>query len=247
MNLEKKAKLKIGVSFILMIVLTITCFIILNNKTANAEEKENIFESVETLQVDYTNTPTYKEEGYKDLKSWWESLQESRTNEANKLQADIDAANGLSEEQLDELDELKNKIAGAESFSAIEDYKENADKILSEAKPVIQTENSNNSVSTSNNSSATSGSYSGSYYDFLRAGVVNHNGNKFTYYSQSVLPGGGLNIPGRHVSGGFVCDGDGYIVLANSAANGTVVNTPWGAGKVYDKGTNGNHYDVYVE
>lgn len=80
------------------------------------------------------------------------------------------------------------------------------------------------------------------------AGVINWGGYKFTYYSQSVLPGGGLSIPGRHVNAdGYVCDGDGYIVLANSAPNGTVIATPFGApGKVYDSGTTGNHFDVYT-
>lgn len=84
---------------------------------------------------------------------------------------------------------------------------------------------------------------------FLFAGVVNWGGYKFTYYSQSVLPGGGLVIPGRHVSAaGYVSDGDGYIVLAGSAPKGTVYATPFGApGKIYDRGTVGNHLDVYVQ
>lgn len=83
---------------------------------------------------------------------------------------------------------------------------------------------------------------------FKSAGVVNWGGHKFTYYSQSVLPGGGLNIPGRHVTdAGYVCDADGYIVLAGSAALGTVYETPFGAkGKVYDRGVSGNHLDVYI-
>lgn len=92
-----------------------------------------------------------------------------------------------------------------------------------------------------------SGNYSGSYYDFLRDGVVYSEGKKFTYYSQSVLPGGGLDIPGRHTDGGFVKDGDGYICIASDKENGTVVDTPWGQGKVYDSGVSGEHYDVYVE
>lgn len=83
---------------------------------------------------------------------------------------------------------------------------------------------------------------------FKSAGVVNWGDHKFTYYSQSVLPGGGLNIPGRHVTdAGYVCDADGYIVLAGSAALGTVYETPFGAkGKVYDRGVSGNHLDVYI-
>lgn len=83
---------------------------------------------------------------------------------------------------------------------------------------------------------------------FLFRGVVNWGGYKFTYYSQQVLPGGGLAIPGRHVNeAGYVSDADGYIVLAGSAPLGTVYETPFGyPGKIYDRGTSGNHLDVYI-
>lgn len=85
-----------------------------------------------------------------------------------------------------------------------------------------------------------------SFNQFMSAGVVHWSGYKFTYYSQSVLPGGGLSIPGRHVEGGFVRDGDGYICVANDRPKGTVLDSPWGACKIYDRGTSGNHIDVYV-
>lgn len=84
-------------------------------------------------------------------------------------------------------------------------------------------------------------------------GVVRWGGYKFTYYSQSVLPGGGLRIPGRHVNGnGYVADSNGYIVLAAGYGipKGTVINTPFGGqGKVYDRCGNcsPNWYDVYVK
>ncbi|CAG7622266.1 hypothetical protein LEUCIP111803_02499 [Leucobacter soli] len=83
---------------------------------------------------------------------------------------------------------------------------------------------------------------------FIFSGVVNWGGYRFTYYSQQVLPGGGLQIPGRHVNaGGYVSDRDGYIVLAGSAPLGTVFETPFGyPGKIYDRGTVGNHLDVYI-
>ena len=83
---------------------------------------------------------------------------------------------------------------------------------------------------------------------FMFNGVINWQGLKFTYYSQSVLPGVGLEIPGRHVNNdGYVSDGDGYIVLAGSAPKGTVYDTPFGyQGKIYDRGTVGNHLDVYI-
>lgn len=84
--------------------------------------------------------------------------------------------------------------------------------------------------------------------DLRYHGVIYWGGYKFTYYSQRVLPGGGLKIPGRHVNeAGYVADGDGYIVLANDAPKGTIIPTPFGYyGKVYDRGTYGNHYDVYT-
>lgn len=85
--------------------------------------------------------------------------------------------------------------------------------------------------------------------EFQFQGVVYYSDYKYTYYSQSVLPGGGLSIPGRHINAnGYVCDGDGYIVLAGSAPLGTVYPTPFGHyGKIYDRGTSGNHLDVYVQ
>lgn len=84
--------------------------------------------------------------------------------------------------------------------------------------------------------------------EFRVKGVVFYNQLKFTYYSELVLPGGGLQIPGRHVNAnGYVADKDGYIVLANDAPLGTVIDTPFGAkGKVYDRGTFGNQFDVYI-
>ena len=86
--------------------------------------------------------------------------------------------------------------------------------------------------------------------DFQYAGVLYWNGWRWTWYSQRVLPGGGLNIPGRHVDdNGYVCDSDGYICLASSTLDyGTIVNTPFGkSGKVYDSGCDSDVLDVYVD
>lgn len=79
--------------------------------------------------------------------------------------------------------------------------------------------------------------------------AVNNGPAVATLVEDNVLPGGGLSIPGRHVNeNGYVVDGDGYIVLANNAPIGTVFPTPFGApGKVYGRGTSGNHLDVYIQ
>lgn len=84
---------------------------------------------------------------------------------------------------------------------------------------------------------------------FRRSGVIRWNGWRWTWYSSRVLPGGGLNIPGRHTdSNGYICDNNGYICLASGRLRkGTVVRTPFGKyGKVYDSGCAANTLDVYV-
>lgn len=83
-----------------------------------------------------------------------------------------------------------------------------------------------------------------------RSGGVNYyNGRKETWYSQRVLPGGGLNIPGRHVrEDGVICDRDGYVcVAASDLRYGTVVETSRGTAKVYDSGCAAGTTDVYVD
>ena len=80
-------------------------------------------------------------------------------------------------------------------------------------------------------------------------GVIYWGDYRWTYYSESVLPGCGLNIPGRYTDEiGFVCDENGYICLASSDLSyGTIVPTPFGRmGCVYDSGCPSGTLDVYV-
>lgn len=86
--------------------------------------------------------------------------------------------------------------------------------------------------------------------EFQWLGVVEEEGVKYTWYSQNVLHGGGLtelNANGRHVEGGYVVDGDGYIAVASSDHEiGTVLDTPFGEAKVYDTGCASGTVDVYT-
>ena len=86
--------------------------------------------------------------------------------------------------------------------------------------------------------------------EFQWLGVVEDDGVTYTWYSENVLPGGGLddlNANGRWSDGDFVRDGDGYIaVAASDYEKGTVVDTPWGEGKVYDTGCESGKIDVYT-
>ena len=74
------------------------------------------------------------------------------------------------------------------------------------------------------------------------------DGTRYTWYSENVLPGGGLNIPGRHVGdGGYIMDGDGNICVASSDHEiGTVLETPYGTAVVYDTGCANGTVDIYT-
>lgn len=81
-------------------------------------------------------------------------------------------------------------------------------------------------------------------------GVVYYDNHKETYYSERVLPGGSLNIPGRHAADdGTIRDGDGYIcVAANTSylSRGAIVKTSLGPAKVYDSGCASGTIDIYT-
>lgn len=86
---------------------------------------------------------------------------------------------------------------------------------------------------------------------FRQRGVIRWGGKKWTWYTQRILPGYGLHIPGRHLDkNGFVCDKDDYIVVAitrSARKSRLVVPTPFGKyGKCYDCGGGGSAWrDVY--
>lgn len=85
--------------------------------------------------------------------------------------------------------------------------------------------------------------------DFQTAGVVyDEAGTRYTWYSEQVLPGGGLDIPGRYTDEeGFVRDETGNIAVASSDhEKGTAVDTPFGPGMVYDTGCASGTVDIYV-
>lgn len=95
--------------------------------------------------------------------------------------------------------------------------------------------------------------YSGVYsYNGLnkRRGAIYFNGHRETYYSEKVLPGNGLRIPGRHVADdGTIRDENGYICVAADPgflARGTVLITSLGPAKVYDSGCAYGTVDIYV-
>ena len=97
--------------------------------------------------------------------------------------------------------------------------------------------------------------YGGNDYNnqFKQDGEASDDNYQYTWYSQNVLPGGGLtelNENGRHVDEdtGFIVDGDGYIAVAmNGVDKGTVIDTKWGQAKVYDTKDDDAPYDGTVD
>lgn len=92
--------------------------------------------------------------------------------------------------------------------------------------------------------------YSGDEFKFK--GRVVDGDHEYTWYSEDVLPGEGLDIPGRHVDDeGYVRDGDGNLCVAsNGYSYGTVIDVPFGDGTavVYDccEDEGDELIDVYV-
>lgn len=89
------------------------------------------------------------------------------------------------------------------------------------------------------------GSYSGGN-SFESQGVVYSGGTRYTYYSSNVLY---HYRTGEWNAGndGFYRDDNGYLVVASSDhSQGSVVNTPWGPGKVYDSGCASGTIDMYT-
>lgn len=258
MDTEKKAKIAIFVGFAIIVI--VGCLFGITSTLQNAEAEEVAESTIPIEQVSDTVVedyefpcPPWMEEGYPDLQTYWNDLTSKRSSfEGISAKMQEEFAGYFSEEDIAAMDNLELKLTNCTSIQKIGEYETELNDIVNAAKEARDAEIAAQQAAAASTSSGGSyssggGNYSGSYYDFLTAGIVYHNGNKFSYYSQSVLPGGGLNIPGRHTDGGFVKDGDGYICVANDGPLGSVISTPWGDAKIYDRGTSGNHYDVYVE
>ena len=85
--------------------------------------------------------------------------------------------------------------------------------------------------------------------DLRYAGVIYDGNITYTWYSESELPGGGLDIPGRHHELGFIMDGDGNVCVAScDYSRGTPIDVPFGYGRaiVYDYCPTSGIVDVYL-
>lgn len=112
------------------------------------------------------------------------------------------------------------------------------------------TTNNNNINNNNNNNNNIESEAIYTIQEFQYLGVIEWNNWKWTYYLMSEFPGStSTPVQGRHVNDkGFVCDNEGYIILASVDLEPyTIVDTPFGyKGKVYDTGCPSGILDVYT-
>lgn len=258
-------KVVLTVVAICVIILAIILAIVWGN--VNARYQEELLAEQQQLWAEINDTALpaswFQEDGFDNVTDWWNEISELKIQNAN-LVSETTLALGeyLDENQKVRLTEIETAIRDSHSINEINSLLEEATGIIADAESdrdyaeALKAQSVTNESSGASSASSSGYSYSGGGYssgdasNFKSAGVVYQNGVRYTWYSQNVLPGGGLtelNNNGRHVENGFVKDGDGYIAVASSDhPKGTVVDTPYGQGKVYDSGCASGTIDIYT-
>lgn len=192
-------------------------------------------------------------EGIEEQEAELKSRQQELLDLQSQLDSEQAALQAKAEETSTDLATVNAQLEAARAAQKKqeEEAQRKADEQLAKK---AQEETKQASASAGSNTSAGNNSGSGGYVIpsgglTPSKGRIWYNGHTETYYSQKVLPGGGLAIPGRHIaSDGIIRDADGYIVLASDDyPRGTVVETSLGAGKVYDTGSGSGNIDLYTD
>lgn len=149
----------------------------------------------------------------------------------------------ITDEQKEQLYFYEDKMVKASCIPTFEKYEELFAEIVDDCQAKMPKKVYKPSSSSSYSAPAGEGVLTRS------GGMNSYNGRTETWYSQRVLPGGGLDIPGRHVAeDGTIRDENEYIVVAASdLPYGTTVDTSLGEGKVYDTGAPSGTTDIYTD
>lgn len=219
------------------------------------ENLVKVREGIETQEDDLKS----QQQELADLKDQLNSEQQELQAKADATSTDLATFNAQLQAARDakakeEEEKAKKEQEAAAAAANTSSSKNNSSASSSNSGSNSSGNNSGNSNSGSNSGSNTGGSSHGGYVIpsgglTPSKGRIWFNGHSETYYSQKVLPGGGLNIPGRHIaSDGTIRDKDNYIVVASDDyPKGTVVQTSLGAGKVYDSGSGKGNIDLYTD
>ena len=190
----------------------------------------------------------YLQEGYIDQEQW--------QNEFDTKAAELESTHSELLELRDYLSEDNQAIVdnfNLDSFKYISELEETSgqfaamrDEALAAKERQLERQRQQRAAQQQQQQAAQQQSYSGNSGSFKSQGVIYQNGIRYTYYSSNVLYH--YRTPEWNAgSDGIYRDSAGYIVVASSDhSQGSVVSTPFGAGKVYDSGCASGTIDIYT-
>lgn len=190
----------------------------------------------------------YLQEGYVNQEQW--------QNEFDAKAAELESTHSELLELRDYLSEDNQAIVdnfSLDSFKYINELEETSgqfaamrDEALASKERQLEHQRQQRAAQQQQQQATQQQSYSGNSGSFKSQGVIYQNGIRYTYYSSNVLYH--YRTPEWTAgSDGIYRDSAGYIVVASSDhSQGTVVSTPFGAGKVYDSGCASGTIDIYT-
>ena len=190
----------------------------------------------------------YLQEGYVDQGRW--------QNEFNTKSAELESTHSELLELRDYLSEDNQAIVdnfNLDSFKYISELEETSgqfaamrDEALVSKERQLERQRQQRAAQQQQQQAVQQQSYSGNSGSLKSQGVIYQNGIRYTYYSSNVLYH--YRTPEWNAgSDGIYRDSAGYIVVASSDhPQGSIVSTPFGAGKVYDSGCASGTIDIYT-
>lgn len=216
----------------------------------NATFGETLYSATTTMVAYNTSLEgrEYLQEGYIDQEQW--------QNEFDTEAAELESVHSELLELRDYLSEDNQAIVdnfNLDSFKYISELEETSgqfaamrDEALAAKERQLERQRQQRAAQQQQQQAAQQQSYSGNSGSFKSQGVIYQNGIRYTYYSSNVLYH--YRTPEWNAgSDGIYRDSAGYIVVASSDhSQGSVVSTPFGAGKVYDSGCASGTIDIYT-
>ena len=216
----------------------------------NATFGETLYNATTTMVAYNTSLEgrEYLQEGCIDQEQW--------QNEFDTKAAELESVHSELLELRDYLSEDNQAIVdnfNLDSFKYISELEETngqfaamRDEALAAKERQLERQRQQHAAQQQQQQAAQQQSYSGNSGSFQSQGVIYQNGIRYTYYSSNVLYH--YRTPEWNAgSDGIYRDSAGYIVVASSDhSQGSVVSTPFGAGKVYDSGCASGTIDIYT-
>lgn len=216
----------------------------------NATFGETLYSATTTMIAYNTSLEgrEYLQEGYLNQEQW--------QNEFDTKSAKLESTHSELLELRDYLSEDNQAIVdnfNLDSFKYISELEEASgqfaamrDEALAAKERQLERQRQQRAAQQQQQQAAQQQSYSGNSGSFKSQGVIYQNGIRYTYYSSNVLYH--YRTPEWNAgSDGIYRDSAGYIVVASSDhSQGSVVSTPFGAGKVYDSGCASGTIDIYT-